>query len=135
MTDDVLLVNPAIADRQRREERLTDSASDGGGDEEITTTEIGDGTWSLASGTEARPSSEQKPTSFVGRVTVDPERYGREFTRLQQEIIAHLAAVEGGTLQITVELRAHQPEGFSQSTVRTISENADVLRFEQADFG
>jgi hypothetical protein len=43
---------------------------------------------------------------------MDPDKYGRDLTRLQQEILAHLADPDAGDLTITVEIEATRPDGF-----------------------
>lgn len=65
---------------------------------------------------------------------VAPERYGRDFTRISQEVLQHLASLDGVDLDITVEIRAHLPEGFPEDKVRIILENARALKFDQSAF-
>lgn len=65
---------------------------------------------------------------------VDPERYGRDLTRLSQEILQPLAAVDGVQLEVTIEVRAVQPEGFPDDKVRVVLENARTLKFQQSSF-
>lgn len=132
VADAVLLVDPATAQRQRREDSFSQQAS--ADDSDVRVTEPAVGTWSLSSGGAGTPVQPQRPTRFFGVVDIDPQRYGREFTRLQQEIIAHLAATDGGSLRITVELEATLADGFGEGTARTVSENARVLRFDRAEF-
>ena len=62
------------------------------------------------------------------------ERYGRDLSKLAQEVLPHLAAAEGGRLRIRVEIEADAPDGFSPETVRVVSENAATLRFEESGF-
>jgi hypothetical protein len=47
-----------------------------------------------------------KNTRFYVTVRLDPEPYVRDFGRLYQEVIQHLAAPEGVDLKITVEIEA-----------------------------
>jgi hypothetical protein len=65
---------------------------------------------------------------------IDPERYGRDLTKLQQEILPHLAEPDVGQLRITVEIEATLPDGFPEDKIRTVTENARVLKFERAEF-
>lgn len=37
-------------------------------------------------------------------------------------------------LKITVEIEATRPDGFSDEKIRTIGENARVLKFDHSDF-
>jgi hypothetical protein len=78
----------------------------------------------------ARPEN----TRFYGVYKLDPDRFGRDLTRLSQEILQQIAAVEGASLEITVEVHANRPEGFPEDKVRIIQENARTLRFEQYGF-
>jgi hypothetical protein len=132
VTDAVLLVDPETALRQRREDTYSQQASAGGYD--VVVTESSPGTFTPTGGTIGTPAPPSKRTRFFGVVEIDSQRYGREFTRLQQEIIAHLVATETSSVRITVELDATRPDGFGDDTVRTVSENARVLRFDRADF-
>jgi hypothetical protein len=65
---------------------------------------------------------------------VDAEKYGRDLTRLQHEILPHLADPEAGELTITVEVEATQPDGFPEDKIRILTENARVLKFERSEF-
>jgi hypothetical protein len=55
-------------------------------------------------------------------------------TRLTQEVLQHLAAEDGVELEVTVEIQARKPGGFSEERMRTVLENARVLRFEPFGF-
>ncbi len=74
------------------------------------------------------------PTRFFGSVSVSPERYGRDFARIAQDVIAHLAAVPGTKLEISVEIHAANAEGFGTDAVRTVRENASTLKFDTNGF-
>jgi hypothetical protein len=65
---------------------------------------------------------------------VDAEKYGRDLTRLQQEILPHLADPEHGDVTITVEVEATWPAGFPEDKIRILTENARVLKFVQSEF-
>jgi len=75
-----------------------------------------------------------KNTRFYGTVRLDPERYTRDFGRLYQEVIQHLAAPEGVDLEITVEIQAVKKDGYPDGTVRIVSENAHTLKFSDSGF-
>lgn len=53
---------------------------------------------------------------------------------LTQEVIQHLAVVDGVELEVRIEISARAPHGFSEQQVRTVRENATQLRFEQSGF-
>lgn len=75
-----------------------------------------------------------QPTRFFGTVRLNPERYSRDMTRVAQEILQHLAADEGVELEVSIEIQATQTEGFTDDRIRTITENARVLKFEAFGF-
>jgi hypothetical protein len=43
-------------------------------------------------------------------------------------------ATAGADLEVRLEISATKPDGFGDDVVRTVSENAGTLRFEQAGF-
>ena len=71
---------------------------------------------------------------YHGVVHVNSERYGRDFTRISQEVLQHLASMEGIDLDIIVEIRASSSDGFPDDKVRVVLENARALKFEQSTF-
>jgi hypothetical protein len=71
---------------------------------------------------------------YFGVYSVDPERYGRDLTRLSQEILQPLTSVDGAQVRINVEIHAERPEGFPEDKIRVIQENARTLRFDQSEF-
>lgn len=75
-----------------------------------------------------------KNTRFYGTFRLDPDRYGKDITKVAQEVIQHLAAQEGVALQVTVEINAVKEDGFPDSTVRIVSENARTLKFDDSGF-
>lgn len=75
-----------------------------------------------------------KNVRFYGTVSLDPERYTRDFGRLYQEVIQHLAAPDDVDLKITVEIEAVKKDGFPDDKARIVSENARTLKFDQSGF-
>ena len=71
---------------------------------------------------------------FFGVMDGNPERCSRDLTRISQEILQHLAAMEGTRLQVRVEVSAVRPERFPDDPVRTVTEHARTLKFEQFGF-
>jgi predicted AAA+ superfamily ATPase len=78
--------------------------------------------------------SAPKNVRFYGTVSLDPERYTRDFGRLYQEVIQHLAAPDDVDLKITVEIEAVKKDGFPDDKARIVSENARTLKFDQSGF-
>lgn len=94
------------------------------------------------------PAAEPEPLSSAPAADVQPrgrkryfgskqlaaDRYATEFKKLADEVLGPLAAVQGVELTVTVEVEANAPEGFDDAKVRTVSENASTLKFEQSGF-
>jgi predicted AAA+ superfamily ATPase len=70
------------------------------------------------------------PQRYYGRVTLDPNRVGRDAAKIAEEVIAHLAAVFGAQVKVTIEIEAEIPNGASPQLVRIVTENGRSLRFE-----
>jgi hypothetical protein len=75
-----------------------------------------------------------KPTTFVGSVKLDGARVGRDAGRIGDEVIAHLAALPGATVDVTLEVHVRVGDGVDDDVVRTVSENASALNFDHASF-
>ncbi|QRV01768.1 DUF499 domain-containing protein [Arcanobacterium phocisimile] len=74
-----------------------------------------------------------RATRFFGSVELDPDRYSRSFGRIVDEVISRIAGT-GVELQITLDIQAQKLEGFTESEVRVINENTQVLKFRSAGF-
>jgi predicted AAA+ superfamily ATPase len=71
---------------------------------------------------------------YYGRVEIDPKRVNKDVGLIVEEVIERLTGQLGCEVEITLEIDARQPEGFDESTVRTISENSRTLKFENYGF-
>jgi hypothetical protein len=124
VTDATLIVRPERAAAQRASEVPADEAP-------------------------ARPSPDADPavgskpdggpeppgrTRFFGSKRLQAERYASDFKKLADEILGPLGSTPGVTLNVTVEIEATTPDGFDDAKVRTVSENAATLKFEQGGF-
>lgn len=148
VTDATLLVLPEAARRQQQAELPPPPAGDtavvvppgGAGDGS------GDGGAAIAVRPDPPPPDPPPPdpphpgppapenVRFFGSVAINAERYGREFNRIAQEVLQHLQAAADAQLQVRVEISATKPDGFADDTVRTVTENARTLRFDQFGF-
>jgi hypothetical protein len=72
--------------------------------------------------------------SAVTRVISNPKRYAVDFSKIINEILQPPAGVDGIRLDVRVEVTAVNPTGFDEPKRRTVSENAETLRFEQHGF-
>ena len=66
---------------------------------------------------------------FFGSVKIDLELYSRDIENITREIIDRLAGARTH-LEITIDIQAVKTEGFNDTEIRTISENARVLKFD-----
>ncbi len=66
---------------------------------------------------------------FFGSVRIDPGRYARDIGNVTREVIDWLAGA-GAKLDIRIDIQATKLEGFDESEVRTIGENARTLKFD-----
>ena len=72
-------------------------------------------------------------TRFYGVKTLSPDRIALDFKNIADEVIAHLRE-QGTELVVKIEIEATDIAGFAESTVRTVSENARTLKFDQSGF-
>jgi hypothetical protein len=75
-----------------------------------------------------------QPKRFHGTVVLDQTRVGRDASRIADEVIAHLAALIGATVTVTLEIEADIPSGAPDHVVRTVTENSRTLRFKSQAF-
>ncbi len=78
---------------------------------------------------EAESALEAVLARFFGSVKIDSDRYARDIGNVTREVIDRLAGA-GARLDITIDIQATKPGGFDESEVRTIGENARVLKFD-----
>ena len=128
ITDSTLLVVPERALAQRSHEGAVLPSG-----EPIPSGTAGQGSDSRDPGAAPAAGSKEALSRFFGVVKISGDRYGKALKDLQLEILPHLDDPEA-ELEITVEIRARRDGGFSEEKRRIVSENAQVLKFEQADF-
>ena len=80
------------------------------------------------------PPRKPSKTRFFGSKELNPERYAVDFKRIADEVLVHLAAHQGARLSVRIEIEATADDGFDDSRVRTVSENAANLKFDQSAF-
>ncbi|MFH1866161.1 MAG: DUF499 domain-containing protein, partial [Candidatus Eisenbacteria bacterium] len=80
------------------------------------------------------PEPERKLRRFHGTVSLDPTRVGRDASRIADEVIAHLAGQVGAEAAVTLEIEVTLPDGASDQTVRTVTENSRALKFTSHGF-
>jgi len=85
----------------------------------------------------ARPLAPAPPaltTRYFGSVELDPNRYSRQLGDIMQEVLQRLAVQDGTVVNVSLEISATNPEGFTEQTIRAVSENSATLKFDQHGF-
>lgn len=72
--------------------------------------------------------------SFTMNAILENTRIGRDVQKLLDEVISHLMNEEGSDVEVFLVVEAKKTEGFSQNTVRTVSENCSTLRVRDSGF-
>jgi hypothetical protein len=85
-------------------------------------------------GTEVVRDVGGKPRRFYGSVDLDPLRVGRDAGAIAENVIQHLSGLEGARVEVRLEVQAEIPEGAPDDVVRTVTENAKTLKFDQHGF-
>jgi len=81
------------------------------------------------------PNKPEQPKSkhFFMSATLDNTRINRDVSKLVEEVISHLTSLDGGKVEITLEVNADFHAGVPTPTVRTVTENCRTLKVK--DFG
>ena len=137
VTDSGLLVKSEIAAKQRDQDSA--SAADNGSTETGAVQEgsaggdVTDGGTS-GSGSATTAAVAQKPVLYFGSVSLDKNRVGRDAGRIAEEVIAHLTALIGSDVRVTLEIEADVPDGVPDNVVRIVKENGRQLNFKSNEF-
>lgn len=119
-----LLVRAEAACRQLDE---GDGGSGGGGSG-------GDGGTGERKDEPPQPLPPTKARRFHGTVSLRKDRIGSDAGKIAEEVIAHLAGLDGVDVAVTLEIRAEAPAGVPDNVVRTVTENSRALRFSNHGF-
>jgi predicted AAA+ superfamily ATPase len=84
--------------------------------------------------TVSTPDPPTGPKRYHGTVVLDPQRPGRDASRIADEVIAHLTGIVGARVRVTLEIEAEIPDGAADNVVRIVTENSRTLRFESHGF-
>lgn len=125
-TDSLLLVRPDTAAKQQEAE--TEAPSDTPSNQPV----------------DNQPQTPTKPrvdaissnakTRFYGVKTLNADKIAMDFKNIAEEVIAHLRADVNTNLVVRIEIEATDMTGFDEGKVRTVSENAHTLKFDQFGF-
>ncbi|MGD0856110.1 MAG: Swt1 family HEPN domain-containing protein [Dehalococcoidia bacterium] len=126
-----LIVKPEVAEKQYKSD--TEAAVSNGntnrGASPGDQSETGSSSAPNGSGAPATSGKVKAPKRFYGSVSLDPSRTGRDASRIAEEVIAHLIALAGAEIKVTLEIDASIPSGTPENVVRTVTENSRTLKF------
>ncbi len=120
-----LIVRPEFALGQLEQ---TEAATEGG--TERGEVAPGATTGDPSTTTDDAPAGPPPKTRFHGSVALSPDRMVKDFGAIAQEVIQHLTSLVDCDVEITVEVQAKRPSGFADDVIRTVTENATVLKFD-----
>ena len=80
------------------------------------------------------PPAAPKFKRFHAAVVLDPERVGRDASRIADEVVSHLKGLDGAKVKVTLEIEAEMPEGAPDNVVRNVNENSRTLKFTSYEF-
>jgi hypothetical protein len=94
----------------------------------------------LISTSEGKPRRKSSPPPqatyrrFHATAPIDVQDPIGAFTEIVQNVIEHLSAQYGTQVTITVDIEARRLAGFEAKIVRTVKENAAILKFKTGEF-
>ncbi len=71
---------------------------------------------------------------FYGVKSLDPQRVSRDADQIAAEVVKHLVALVDANVEVKLEISADVPSGVPDDVVRTVTENAKTLKFDQHGF-
>ena len=72
--------------------------------------------------------------NFFMSASIDNTRIIRDVQKYVEEIISHLIDVNDSSVEITLEVKATSDSGFTQPTIRAVSENCRTLKVDSFGF-
>lgn len=144
LTDSLLLVRPDVALKQLNEAKRLQTTDEAQDDSLTAVWKSGRDLPGEGDTGDAIPFKAKRPlvdivheppvkTRFFGVKELDPDNFAKEFKAISDEVLAHLRT-DGARLTLRLEIEAVDDQGFDESKVRTVSENAKTLKFDQAGF-
>ncbi len=88
----------------------------------------------VASSASRAASDRTKRKRFHGRAPLDATKIVRDAGRIAEEIVRHLAALEGVKVEVSMEIRVEAPDGVPDDVARTVAENCATLKFKTHGF-
>ena len=85
-------------------------------------------------GTTSTPERPVNPRRFYATARLNPLRMSSDAGTIGQEVIQHIQALLDSNIEVTLEITAESQQGFPDNVVRTVTENARTLKFENFGF-
>lgn len=76
----------------------------------------------------------ERRTRFYGTVELDAQTASLRVEEIQAEVLHHLALPSNAIVRVRLDIEALNPEGYGESEVRTVRENARSLGFSDSEF-
>ena len=132
------LVKVLNALKQLNQEKQEQQSGTAGGNDDYTSTASAGGSEQTSGGTGSGSGETVQPkqvgdTRFFMSVKLDNTRVIRDLQKYLDEVITHLSTTDNCEVELSLEVSANAPDGFTPETVRTVSENCRTLRVD--DFG
>lgn len=126
------LVKIPVADKQLKEEQKSVEETTKTDDNQINES-FQTGSGDSKSTPQTVVNNNSKITKFYMSAELDNIRINHDVQNLVQEVISHLQNDDGCVLELTLEVNATKPEGFTQPVIRAVTENCQTLHVK--DFG
>lgn len=123
-TDALLLVRPDVAKQQ-----INDEPTPSG-----PTGEPVAGAKRAALPSDSGTNLPARKTRFYAVKSLNADKIAFDFKNIADEVLTHLRDQDGTELTVRIEIEATNPAGFDDSKVRTVTENARTLKFDQSGF-
>ena len=133
------LVKVLNALKQLNQEKQEQQSGTAGGNDDYTSTASAGGSEQTSGGTGSGSGETVQPkqvgdTRFFMSVKLDNTRVIRDLQKYLDEVITHLSTTDNCEVELSLEVSANAPDGFTPETVRTVSENCRTLRVDSFGF-
>ena len=131
------LVKVLNALKQLNQEKQEQQSGTAGGNDDSTSTASAGGSEQISGGTGSGETVQPKQvgdTRFFMSVKLDNTRVIRDLQMYLDEVITHLSTTDNCEVELSLEVSANAPDGFTPETVRTVSENCRTLRVDSFGF-
>jgi len=122
-----LVVKPEAARRQLDQEAVPPGAAPGPSEPGVPEAPAEN----APSGT---PAGAPAIRRFFAVARLDPQRASRDAATIADEVLKHLVGILDSDVEVQLQIQATFPDGVPDDIVRTVTENAQTLKFEQHGF-